>query len=98
MFQNKLTLLTPDELKSFIKPINEKLELLQNQLKELKQQPQEQTPVKYLTRKEVGKMLSVNLATVHNMTVKGILKKYQIGGRVLYKLDEVENAIVELQK
>lgn len=59
-------------------------------------QPKE--PTAYLTRTEVAKLLSVDLSTVHNLSVKGTLQKYQIGGRVLYKRKEVENAIVKLNK
>ena len=31
------------------------------------------------------------------MTVKGILQKYQISGRVLYNRAEVENSIVKIK-
>lgn len=65
---------------------------------ELKKFYQPKEPTKYLTRHEVAEMLSVDLSTVHNMTKKGILQKYQISGRVLYQRSEVENAIVKLKK
>jgi hypothetical protein len=52
----------------------------------------------YLTRKEVAKMLKINLSSVHNWTKKGILKSHQIGHRVYYKLAEIENSIVELKR
>lgn len=59
-------------------------------------QPKE--PSKYVTRNFVAKeMLHCDLSTLHNLTVKGILKKYQIGGRVLYIRQEVENAIVQMK-
>jgi excisionase family DNA binding protein len=54
-------------------------------------------PTVYLTRQEVAKFLSVDLSKVYNMTVKGILQKYQISGRVLFKREEVENAIVKIK-
>ena len=65
---------------------------------ELKKFYQPKEPTKFLTRQEVAEMLSVDLSTVHNMTKKGVLQKYQISGRVLYKRAEVENAIVKLNK
>ena len=65
---------------------------------ELKEFYQPKEPIKFLTRQEVAEMLSVDLSTVHNMTKKGLLQKYQISGRVLYKRAEVENAIVKLNK
>jgi hypothetical protein len=58
--------------------------------------PKEQTV--YLTRKEVAKMLKIDISSVHNWSKRGILKPYQIGYRVYYKLAEVENSIVELKK
>ncbi len=55
-------------------------------------------PTEYLTRNEVSEMLKIDLSSVHNWTKKGILQAYQIGGRVYYKLSEIENAIVKLNK
>ena len=43
-------------------------------------------------------MLSVDISTVHNMSKKGILQKYQISGRILYLRSEVEDSIVKLNK
>ena len=72
-------------------------ETVKRQLDELKKnfQPKEQ-PI-YMTRQEVAEMLHVDISTVHNLSVRGILKKKQIGGRVLYIRKEVEKAIVELK-
>jgi hypothetical protein len=69
---------------------------LNKRFKEVTEHLQPKEPTKYLTRHDVAKLLSVDLSTVHNMSVKGILQKYQISGRVLYKRSEVENAIVKL--
>jgi hypothetical protein len=71
---------------------------LNKRFKDLTTYLQPKEPTVYLKRQGVAKLLSVDLSTVHNMTVKGILQKYQISGRVLYKRDEVENAIVLLNK
>jgi len=70
---------------------------LNKHFKEVKNHLQPKEPTVYLTRQEVSKFLSVDLSTVHNMTVKGILQKYQISGRVLYKRAEVENSIVKIK-
>jgi hypothetical protein len=51
----------------------------------------------YLTRKEVAQMFKIDLSSVHNWSKKGILKPYQIGSRVYYKLSEIENSIVQLK-
>jgi excisionase family DNA binding protein len=50
----------------------------------------------FYTRREVATLFSCSLSTVYNWTCRGILKSYGIGNRVLYKVDEVHNAIVEL--
>ena len=71
---------------------------IDKKFEELKKSFQPKEPTAYLTRTEVAKLLSVDLSTVHNLSVKGTLQKYQIGGRVLYKRKEVENAIVKLNK
>jgi len=42
-----------------------------------------------LTRKEVAEQLRVSLPTLHEWTLKGKVKAYRIGGRVLYKASEV---------
>ena len=77
---------------AIIEGVNSKLDALKEHL-----QPKE--PTKYITRNYIAdEMLHCDVSTVHNLSVKGILQKYQIGGRVLYKRKEVENAIVKLKK
>ena len=91
MTQIQLVGISPDDLADLIDMrLNKRFNDVTKYL-----QPKE--PTVYLTRQEVSKFLSVDLSTVHNMTVKGILQKYQISGRVLYNRAEVENAIVKLK-
>ncbi len=92
MQQIQLVGLTPEENR---KPV---FEYIDKKFEDLKQHLQPKEPTKYLTRHEVAEMLSVDLSTVHNLSVKGTLQKYQIGGRVLYKRQEVEDAIVKLER
>lgn len=72
-------------------------EAVKRQLDELKKsfQPKEQ-PI-FMTRQEVAEMLHVDISTVHNLSVRGILKKKQIGGRVLYVRQEVQKEIIDLK-
>ena len=91
MTQIQLVGITPDALADLIDM------RLNKHFKEVTKHLQPKEPTVYLTRQEVAKFLSVDLSTVHNMTVKGILQKYQISGRVLYNRTEVENAIVKLK-
>jgi hypothetical protein len=71
-------------------------EVITSKINDLKKHFEPKTPTEYLSRQDVAQLLKINLSTVHNMSVKGILQKYQISGRVLYKRSEVENAIVKL--
>jgi hypothetical protein len=86
----QLVSITPDALADLIDT------RLNKRFKEVTEYLQPKLPTTYLTRKEVAKMLSVDLSSVHNMSVKGILQKYQISGRVLYKRAEVEKSIIKL--
>ena len=83
--------LIPESVTNDIKAINEKVANI-----ELNLQPKQ--VLKYYSRKEVAEMFDVDISTIHNWTVKGVLTAYQIGGRVLYKANDIENAIVELKK
>lgn len=74
------------------------INFIKSELADLKKNFQPKEPNEYLTRNNVAKMLSVDLSTVHNYTKRKILQAYQIGGRVFYKRDEVQNAIVKLKK
>ncbi len=84
--------ITPDDLINLIDAHWEK------KFDKLKKEFQPKEPTKYVTRDYVAnEMLHCNVSTVHNLTVRGILKKYGCGGRVLYRRDEVEAAIVHLK-
>lgn len=51
-----------------------------------------------MTRDEVCKMLSFNKTTLHKHTRSGKLKSYGIGNRVLYKRNEVIQAVKPINK
>ncbi len=53
-------------------------------------------PETYLTRKEVAGMFKVDLSTIHNWTKRKILTSYGLGGRVYYKLSEINESLVKL--
>ena len=84
--------ISPTELKAeIVKDLKNSL------IPELSKQFQPKQPAIYLTRNEVAKMLQINLSTVHNWSKKGILKANSIQGRIYFKREEVESAIVELK-
>jgi len=60
-------------------------------LKEFLQKGIDEMPKKeYATRKEVAEYFKVTRQTIHNWEKKGIVTKYQIGGRSLFKIPEIE--------
>lgn len=49
-----------------------------------------------LTRENTAKLLCVSLPTLHDWTKNGIVKAYRIGNRVLYKLEDVNDALTAI--
>ena len=84
--------LSTEELKSIF------IKVIKTELDDVKKHLQPKEPNRYLTRQDVAKMLHIDLSSVHNWSKKGILQPYQISGRVYYKLEEVENSIIQLKK
>tara|TARA_R110002051_G_scaffold294233_4_gene359452 strand:- start:155 stop:418 length:264 start_codon:yes stop_codon:yes gene_type:complete len=50
-----------------------------------------------LSRKDTAKKLCVSLPTLHEWTKTGVIKAHRIGGRVLYKVAEIDNALEEIK-
>ena len=92
MNQIQFIQVTPEQLQNAI------VKGVKAELNEFKKHFQPKEPTEYITRSEVAKLLSVDLSTVHNLSVRGALQKFQIGGRVLYKRSQVESSIVQINK
>ena len=88
----QITELTTNELRSLLK------ESVKQEFNQLKEEILCKTPTQYLTRKQVAKMLDINLTTLNNWTNRGALTSYGIQGRVYYKRDEVEKAIIKFEQ
>lgn len=88
----QITQFTPNELKSLL------MEGVQQVVNQIREEFQPKTPTEYLTRKQVAKMLDINLTTLNNWTNRGALTSYGIQGRVYYKRDEVEKAFIKLKQ
>ena len=88
----QITELTTNELKSLL------MEGVQQVVNQIREEFQPKTPTEYLTRKQVAKMLDINLTTLNNWTNRGALTSYGIQGRVYYKRDEVERAFIKLKQ
>jgi excisionase family DNA binding protein len=59
---------------------------------------QNSLPVKedrFISRKETAALLHISLPTLNDLTKDGTLKSYLIGKRVLYKPEEVSQAVLQ---
>lgn len=63
----------------------------------IKYQPQAIKDKKYLTRKEVKELLKISLPTLNEYTKTGKLKGYRIGGRILYRTDEIQESLQAIE-
>lgn len=90
MKQIQFIQITPEQLQNAI------IDGIKIQIEDLKSHFTPKEPTEYLTRKEVSQLFKVDISTIHNWTVKGILKAYSIGRRVYYKRSEVEQEIIKL--
>lgn len=80
-----------DEFKSIIGDI------IEEKLRQFKQEQPKFSGDEFITRQEVCKLLRISLGTLHSYTKDGTLNGYRIGGRVLYRKDEIEKSLIEIQ-
>ena len=91
MEQIKFIQVTEESIKSTIS------EVVKTEIDSLKKDFQPKELPKFVTRNYVAdEILHCDISTVHNLTTRGILKKYGCGGRVYYRLDEVFEAIIKI--
>ena len=73
-------------------------QIVRDELKQFQPNTSNQTATgEYITRRDICDRLKISLATLHCYTKDGTLKGYRIGGRVLYKLSEVEQSVKAIQ-
>jgi len=73
-------------------------ETVRNEFKNhIPKQPSNKKTDIYGTRKEVAKELKVSLPTLTEYTKNGTIKGYRIGGRVLYKWNDVFESLELIQ-
>jgi excisionase family DNA binding protein len=72
-------------------------EVVEEKLHNLQPQMPSKDESGYLTRHEVCNRLRISLTTLHTYTKDGTLKGYKIGGRILYRAEEVEESIQVIQ-
>ena len=56
-----------------------------------------ESPKEYLTRNEVAEKLRSSLPTIDRMTASGVLIGYRHGRRILYRADQVESALTQIE-
>ena len=78
----------------------QRFEELENKFDTIESQ-KNQTPHQLilLTPKEVCKLLKISPSTLHNYVNKGVLNKYAMpgSGKVLFRLDEIENSLEQFK-
>ena len=72
-------------------------DIVEAKLNQFKPEQPKPTNGEYATRREVCDRLKISLATLHYYTKDGTLTGYRIGGRVLYKWAEVEQAVKRIE-
>lgn len=78
-----------DLLQSLLSGVEEKLNSFKDNF-------QTKKPTDWISRKEVGEILSISLVSVDIWTKKNILTAYRIGNKKRFKRTEVENALTKI--
>lgn len=81
---------TPDEFKAEI--INE----FKSGLDDLYEKLKNQEEIKWISRQEAAEKLGVSFVTLNKWNHKDILHAHKIGGKVLYKLTDVQDKLANL--
>jgi excisionase family DNA binding protein len=76
-----------DDLKKLFK------EVLEESFKQNSNKKEEPNRKPYLNRFEVAELLKISLPTLNNWSKSGIIQSYRIGNRILYKTEEIDQAI-----
>src|SRR4051812_20081219 len=68
-------------------------QVIESKLTQLASQNEVQKQNQFLSRAEVARLLKISLPTLNDWTKLGWLQSYKMGNRVLYKQNEVEEAL-----
>jgi len=77
--------------------LQKRFDKLENQLKDIQNNFIPKTPIEFLTRQQTADLLHVDLSTLWNWKKNNTLTPVGIKGRVLYRMSDIKNAIVELK-
>lgn len=70
-------------------------DVLENKLKGFT--TQEKKELNFLSRKDTAKLLCISLPTLHEWTKTGVITAHRIGNRVLFKENEITQALSKIQ-
>ncbi|MDG1147377.1 MAG: helix-turn-helix domain-containing protein [Crocinitomicaceae bacterium] len=87
-----------EKLVATLQQLNNRLGCIENRLNDLVPPDIKKTSDELMTRKEVAQHFKINIATVRNWSIQGILKKYGVGDRVYFKRSEVESLPKQLNE
>jgi excisionase family DNA binding protein len=68
-------------------------QIIDGKLSQVSIQNLNENQTKFLSRQEVAKLLKISLPSLNTYSKLGWLQSYKMGNRVLYKQDEVEQAL-----
>jgi excisionase family DNA binding protein len=68
-------------------------EVLDEKIKQKSEHKEIGKKLPYLSRFEVAEILKISLPTLNNWSKSGIVQSYRIGNRILYKAEEIDQAI-----
>jgi hypothetical protein len=86
-----------EDLPRAMEEVLRKLDRLENDLNEIKENFQPKEPLELMTREETAEFFKISLATLWQWSRKGILPSYGIGNRIYYKRNEVTNSLLKIK-
>ncbi len=93
-----MTNLKFEDLPNAVEILLQKVDNLEIELKNIKENLQPKEPLELMTRNQVADFFHIDLSTVHNWTKRGLLKSVGIGNRVYYKRKEIEESLVKFSR
>lgn len=92
MVQSLSIQISPDELRELVR------EEISTAIQPLVQGTQvSKSSIKPKTRKETAEILGISLPTLNQKTKEGIIKAHRFGGKVLYKAEDIEEALKKIK-
>ena len=85
-----------EDLPRAMEQVLERLESIENELREARANLQPKVPEELMTRHEVADFFKVTLSTIWKWSKNGNLTYYGVGNRVYYKRSEIEKAMIKI--